>query len=436
MINIILSVSKYMLLICMALYTISAFGVLKGNNEEKHNRRNINQIILLFLIHFIGYLVIFLNVQDDKVILFYAAQVIYFIIVIGIYPIFYSKLNKPLLNNMCLLLAISFIILARLDYVKCMKQFQIVAVATIITMFIPWMISKFRWLENLKWFYCIVGVLLLAVVLFTALSTNGAKLSLNLGFISIQPSEFVKIIFVFFMASLLAKKSDFKTVVITTIFAAIFVIILVMSTDLGSALIFFLVYLFMVYVATKNSWYIMAGFGAGCIASFLAFKLFPHVQVRVNMWLNPWADIDGKGYQIIQSLFAIGTGSWFGTGLYEGMPNQIPIVEKDLIFAAISEEMGGFVAVSIILICLCCFMIFIQIAMQQKNNFYKLIAVGLGTVYTFQVFLTVGGTMKLIPLTGVTLPLVSYGGSSILSTLIMFAVIQGLSVIENKDVKG
>ena len=122
-----------------------------------------------------------------------------------------------------------------------------------------------------------------------------------------------------------------------------------------------------------------------------------------------------------------------GLGLYQGMPDKIPVVEQDFIFAAISEELGGMFALCLILVCVSCFLMFLNIAMQLKDSFYKLVALGLGTIYGFQVFLTIGGVTKFIPSTGVTLPLVSYGGSSMLSTLIIFGIIQGLYILREDE---
>ena len=150
-------------------------------------------------------------------------------------------------------------------------------------------------------------------------------------------------------------------------------------------------------------------------------------------WRNPLSVIDNEGYQICQSLFAIGTGGWFGMGLYQGLPNKIPVVEQDFVFSAISEELGGIFALCLIMVCISCFLMFFNIAMQMKNQFYKLVALGLGTVYGFQVFLTIGGVTKFIPSTGVTLPLVSYGGSSMLSTMILFGIIQGLYLLKQNE---
>mgnify|MGYP000627031753 FL=1 len=225
----------------------------------------------------------------------------------------------------------------------------------------------------------------------------------------------------------------FKDIVITTALAAFHVLILVASKDLGAALIIFIVYLVMLYVATSQPLYVFAGLGAGAAASVVAYYLFNHVRVRVIVWQDPFASYQNGGYQVAQSLFAIGTGSWFGTGLFQGKADAIPVAETDFIFSAICEEMGLIFALCIILIFLSCYVMFLNIAMQLHNRFYKLVALGLGTCFIFQSFLTIGGVTKFIPSTGVTLPLISYGGSSVLSTLIMFAIIQGLYILREDE---
>ena len=137
----------------------------------------------------------------------------------------------------------------------------------------------------------------------------------------------------------------------------------------------------MLFVATSNWIYLLSGLGCGGLAASAAYLLFPHVQKRVSAWADPWADIDRNGYQIAQSLFAIGTGGWFGLGLYQGMPYKIPVVEKDFIFAAISEELGGIFALCVILICIGCFLQFMMVAGSLRASFFKLIAFGLGTIF-------------------------------------------------------
>ena len=196
------------------------------------------------------------------------------------------------------------------------------------------------------------------------------------------------------------------------------------------ALIYLITYLVMLYVASRKPIYMVLGLGSGALASVVAYHLFAHVRDRVIAWKDPLSVIDDQGYQISQSLFAIGSGGWFGVGLGQGMPDKIPVVKTDFVFSAIAEEFGVVFAICIIFICISCFLMFFNISMQVKDIFYKLIALGIGTLYGTQVFLALGGVTKFIPSTGVTLPLVSYGGSSLLSTIILFAIIQGLYVMQ------
>ena len=278
-----------------------------------------------------------------------------------------------------------------------------------------------------------IGIILLLLVAVAGSTSYGAKLSLSIAGISVQPSEFVKIIFVFFIASMLYKNHDLKQFMITSIISAVFVLILVASRDLGGALLYFFTYLVMVYAATQKFYVFAGGLGTLTGAAVVGYNLFSHVKTRVVAWKDPLSVIDNQGYQICQSLFAIGTGGWFGLGLNQGMPKKIPVVEKDFIFSAISEEMGAIFALCIIMVCISCFLMIFNVAMRMKDKFYKLVALGLGSVYALQVFLTIGGVIKFIPSTGVTLPLVSYGGSSLLSTLIIFGIIQGLYIIQDDE---
>ena len=154
--------------------------------------------------------------------------------------------------------------------------------------------------------------------------------------------------------------------------------------------------------------------------------------MRVLTWTTPFEIIKNDTSQLAQSLFAIGTGGFFGSGLYEGIPNTIPVAAADFIFSVICEELGTLFGICIILICLGCFVMFAKTALQTEDLFYKLVGFGLAVVFIFQVFLTIGGGTKFIPLTGVTLPLVSYGGTSLISSLILFAIMQGLYIL-NQD---
>ena len=177
----------------------------------------------------------------------------------------------------------------------------------------------------------------------------------------------------------------------------------------------------------RNTEHVPGGSSGGSAAAVVAYHLFGHVRQRVSAWKDPMAVYQNEGYQIVQSLFAIGTGGWFGMGLYQGSPESIPVVKNDFIFSAICEELGGIFAICLILVCMSFFLMIVNIALRIINPFYKLIALGLGVEYAFQVFLTIGGATKFIPMTGVTLPLVSYGGSSLLTNLMMIGLLLNIS---------
>ena len=185
-----------------------------------------------------------------------------------------------------------------------------------------------------------------------------------------------------------------------------------------------MIFMSMLYISTGNAFLISGGFLLFSVACVISYKLFSHVRVRVESWLDPWSDIDAGGYQITQSLFAIGTGGFFGSGLTRGMEDSIPVIERDFIFSAICEEFGVLFAVGLIILVLLMFSRSIRICLQCKNKFLCLLGSSIAVIICFQSFLIIGGVIKLIPLTGVTLPFVSYGGSSMLVSFLMIAILQ------------
>lgn len=434
MLHLVTQASKYLMILLFMVYTFECFHVFRFENRPKRQMAIYSrQRGIMYFIHFDAFLVIYLNTQNVQVIGFYLMQLILFIGIQLVYHLFYKKASELLLNNMLMLLAISLVILTRISFDKALKQFLIMIASTVLSLLIPIILQKMTSFRRFTWAYALVGIAALSVVLVAGAVSYGAKLSISIAGISIQPSEFVKILYVFFIASMLYQATDMKQLLITSAIAAVHVLILVASKDLGSALLYFVTYLVMIYVATRRLTYFVGGLAACSLAAVAGYKLFSHVRVRVLAWKDPLSMIDKEGYQISQSLFAIGTGGWFGMGLCQGLPNKIPVVAQDFIFSAISEELGGIFALCLIMVCVSCFFMFLNIAMQMKDQFYKLVALGLGTVYAFQVFLTIGGVTKFIPSTGVTLPLVSYGGSSLLSTMILFGIIQGLYIMKSQQ---
>ncbi|HIT59837.1 MAG TPA: FtsW/RodA/SpoVE family cell cycle protein [Candidatus Fimousia stercorigallinarum] len=438
MVSLITIVSKYLILILCFVYTLSSFTVFLGNkSHQRVNEILDNQVWYLFTFHFVCYFVLFIQTWNLNVLFFFAAQIIFFELIMLLYPRIYKRCSRKMLNNMCFLLGIGFIILTRLSFDLAVKQFMIVAASFLITALIPLCIEKMTFLNKLGWVYAIGGLLILVFVLFFGTSKNGStnwiKITESFYF---QPSEIVKIVFVFFVASMLSKAKEFKDLVKITVIAALYVVVLVVERDLGAALLFFMIYMMMLYAATAKMTYLLAGFGAGSVASVLAYFIFNHVRERVMAWQDPFSIIEGKGYQICQSLFAIGTGGWFGLGLNQGRPTDVPVYESDFIFSGICEEFGVLFGLCVILICSSMFLSIMQISTRIQGLFYKLLCLGFGVCYFFQVFLNIGGVTKFIPSTGVTLPLVSYGGTSVACTMLMFGIIQGLYMISNrKEVK-
>ncbi len=426
MVRLLIIISRYVLVLLSALFSFISFKCIKDTNK-KQNSYIILQRLLMYLIA-----IIYLYSENINIIIFYIAQVVFFVLLNVITRKLYRNYHKALLNLMSFMLMIGFAIITRISYNKGIRQFIICIFAALITLVIPKIMEKSKKIRNYSYLFGIFGIGALALVYVIGNVTSGAKLSIDLKVITIQPSEFVKISFVLFLSGILYRYKGLKGVIISGIFAAIHVLILVISKDLGTALILCVVYLFIVYMATGKTRYLVGGLIVGSGASMLAYKLFYHVKVRVEAWIDPWPIIDSKGYQITQSLFAIGTGGLFGSGLFMGLPESIPVVEQDFIISAICEELGSFFSICIILMSMCIFIISIRIALNCKDEFYKLTTAALACTYGFQIFLTVGGAIKLIPSTGVTYPLLSYGGSSLLSTIAIFTILQGVYINEKK----
>ncbi len=430
---IVTNATKYIMLFCMMIITIDGFRVLRRRKPEIREWFYHKTNLFVFLMHFMAYVTLFLHDKSWEIPVFYLGQVMFFFLYRILFRLFYKNCSLLILNLIYTFCVIGCIMLTRLNFEKALKQFTIMCVAAAISLIIPRFVRMLTFAKVFAGICGVVGLALLALVWVLGNTSYGANLSLNIKGISFQPSEFVKVTYVLLIAMLFRKRHDFNRVLFVSLIAAGHVGILVLSNDLGGALIYFITYLLMLYVATKTPSYALAGLAAGACASVAAYFLFSHVRVRVIAWMDPWSVIDKEGYQITQSLFAILSGGFTGAGLYQGLPNKIPVVEKDFMFSAIAEELGGLFAICLILLCLCLFLHMVIISTRMELIFYKLVGIGLASLYGVQVFLTIGGVMKMIPSTGVTLPLVSYGGSSMLSTFIILAIMQGLYQIEEGE---
>ncbi len=305
------------------------------------------------------------------------------------------------------------------------------------TMFLLVLIFRnYHRLFDYKYLLAAVAVLLIAST-FTPLGyeVNGARLWVSLGPVGFQPSEFARIALIIFFAGYLAETRDLLAATSRTIlgvqipalkyFGPVALVwaaslgLLVFEKDLGSSLLFFAVPLLMLYAATGRIAYVLLGTVLFTVGSLLAFVLFDHVKVRVRAWLDPWAYPDTDGFQILQSVFNIADGGLLGTGLGAGFAQTIPEVETDFVFSAVASELGLLGATAVLL----AFLVFVyrgtKIALLAQDDASKLLAFGLTAMFAIQTLVIVGGVTKAIPLTGITLPFVSYGGSSVVGNFIL-----------------
>ena len=304
------------------------------------------------------------------------------------------------------------------------------------------------WLRRYKYTWAALGIGLLTLVFFFGEVTGGARLTLRLGPLAGQPSELLKVILVVFLAGYLAENRALLSITSTRFgplrlpplpyllpmlgMWGIALAIVIIQRDLGAALLFFLLFLSLLYVATRRASYVVIGVVLFLAGSAVLYQLFPHVQVRVDIWLDPFRDPLGAGYQVIRALYAFGRGGVIGTGLGAGLPAvgsvpAIPAIHTDFVFAALAEELGMLGGLAILAIYVVIAERGFRIAATAADDFRALLAVGLTLVIVIQAAIICGGNLRLVPLTGITLPLVSYGGSSLLVNAIVVGLLLALS---------
>lgn len=331
-----------------------------------------------------------------------------------------DKLLFSLTNFLC---ALGVLVLYRLSPERGLTQALNYGVGVVCMLFC---ILIVRYISNWKWLILLMmgsGLLLLALPLAIGTERNGAQSWITFGSMSMQPSEIVKLALMLCMAYLLTRRH----VVISVLFAGACLIILMLQKDLGTALLYYGVTLVLLYVSTGSTFLVGAGISGGVGAALMGYQMFAHVKKRVAIWLNPWADVDGAGYQIVQSLIAVVNGGAWGVGLGLGNASIIPEHYNDFIFSVILHEFG--LIFGLIVLCMYVFIIIrgVMIARRSSTAFYALLAVACSALLGLQTFVIIGGNIKLIPLTGVTLPFISYGGTSMVSSLCVIGLLQGVA---------
>ncbi len=408
-----------------------------GFTNEPHGGAVFLGRIMIILTHITAFLILAYDKEaigfDWKVLAVAAVSLLFFILANHLANILFEKSFPLIWNCVFFLLDIGLIMLWRLNSALAYRQLVWMVLGFFVAMWIPFILRLIPRFEQFQWLYIMASFALVIATLVLGQTQYGSTNWISFGFVSFQPSEIVKFLFIFYLASVFRKRVEWKELLITGGLSAALVVLFVLEKDLGSALIFFFTYMVMLYIATSNLLLFGSGFAAASLGSFLAYQLFPHVRVRVAAWKDPWADIDDGGYQITQSLFAIGTGGLLGSGLTKGMPNSIPVATKDFIFAAMCEEFGTLFAIGILLVFLLLFAKGFFIAFDSKRRYYGLLAAGITSMMAFQTFLIIGGNIKLIPLTGVTLPFMSYGGSSVVVSIVTIGFLQWLAMQEQEE---
>lgn len=359
--------------------------------------------------------------------------------------IFVPRCDATILPLAVMLNGVGFIIISRLnqDQAQAQALWSAVAVAAFITTLV--IVKKVSALHRYRYTFAFLGLfcILLPEVPGLGKELYGSRLWVSVGSFTFQPGEVAKVFLTIFIASYLAdtkellsnsrKKIAFVNVPDIKYFGPLLVawgtsiLVMVRQKDLGSSLLFFAVFSAMLYIATNRKSFLFTGIGLFSAAAFVAYQIFGHVQTRFDTWLNPWPTSDKGGFQLVQSLFSFGTGGVRGTGLGLGTPEKIPLASSDFVFAAIGEELGFLGSCAVIIALLLLVASGFRIALRANKGFSQIFAAGLTTILGVQSFIIIGGVTRVIPLTGLTLPFVSYGGSSLVANYAIIALLLRIS---------
>ena len=396
---------------------------------------------LLILMNFFGFGLLFTANNYNLEMLYVGAGLLGLFILIYTVIVLCRMGDKFIVLMACMLITIGVLLLCRINLEYGIRQIMWVAIGGT-GFFAAYVIYyNIRFWNKLWFLYMILGIGLFSATLIFGQTVNGARNWLSIGGFTFQPSEITKILFIMFLSCYYSGSwnKPFAKVPpkwISCICTYIFIGFLVLQRDWGTILVIFMIYIFMIYVYEKSYGFLALNIGTASLVAVLGYKFLYHIQVRVSVWLNPWEDISNKGYQITQSLFAIASGNYFGRGLGNGSPNYIPEVHSDFIFAAVCEEMGVFGGAAIILLFFLIAYRCFKISIIATDPYDKAVCLGLTLMFAIQTFIIVGGVVKMIPLTGITLPFVSYGGTSIVVNFISLGIIQAISAKTERGTGG
>ncbi len=360
---------------------------------------------------------------------------------LGLFLLIYSVLvicnmgDKFLVLIAFMLMTIGVIMICRLDMVLGARQILWIGAGGIVFFLTYCIFYNIRFWNRLWIVYAVGGVALFLLTLIFGKTVNGSKNWIDVGPIAFQPAEITKILYIMFLACKYSGSFNKPFLKISPMFMTgavtyLDILFLVLQRDWGTILVIFLIYIFMIYVYEEDKRFLWLNVISAAIVAVLGYFFLYHIQVRVSVWLNPWNDVPNKGYQIAQSLFAIASGGYFGRGIGNGAPDYIPEVHTDFIFSAICEEMGVFGGAAIIILYFLFAYRCFKITLNTQNLYNKAVGLGLTLMFSIQTFIIIGGVIKFIPLTGITLPFISYGGTSIVVSFASLGIMQAISALE------
>ena len=347
---------------------------------------------------------------------------------------FYPDGDKFILIFASVLAVVGVSTLYRINTVTAIKQLVWISLGIIAYILIVVILPDLKSFVKYKNIYMIITLILMPLALIFGTELYGARNWIIIGPISFQPSEFGKIALVLYLAAALSSyeaknnfKGDAKQLWQPALVAGFSMGCMVLQRDLGSALIFFGISITLLYVATSKRKYVFTALGLAAIGSVAGYAMFGHVRERVKIWLDPWKYALGSSYQIVEGMYSIAAGGLFGVGLGQGHFENLPVKESDMIYAIICEEFGIIFAIGLMIIYFLLFYRGIRAAFVTKDSYSQLIAVGFSTMIACQTLVIIGGIFAVIPLTGITLPIISYGGSSVLTIFFALGILQKIS---------
>ncbi len=390
---------------------------------------------LLVIMNVLGFLLLYMANDYQVSVLYIGLGMLSLFVLIYSVLVICNMGDKFLVVIASMLMTVGVLMLCRLDIVRGGTQIVWIGIGGGVFFLAYVLYYNIRFWNRLWLLYALIGIILFLLTLVFGDTVNGARNWISIGGKSFQPSEIVKIAYIMFLACRFSGSWTkpflrISPMLMTGLVTYTYILFLVLQRDWGTILVVFLIYIFMLYVYEKKRWFLWVNILAAVCVGILGSSFLYHIQVRIGVWLDPWTDVSNKGYQIAQSLFAIASGGYFGRGLGNGSPGYIPEAHTDFIFSAICEEMGVFGGAAVIILFFLLAYRCFKITMNTNNSYNKAVALGLTLMFSLQTFIIIGGVIKFIPLTGITLPFVSYGGTSIVVSFASLGIMQAISALE------